>query len=549
MALSLLRKPKSGALEPTVAIGQPMPPVQQIPEPVDMVGRFTGIRHAALGDGPTPETVHVVPSSPSRAIIDNDTGEVSYAQGGIFQVGPNLGNPWGGIDWGSDNGGGTSSGNGGLFDLWGGRNQPSGGGSTYQPYYNSDYANTYGGWGQSSYYDPTYANTYGSQSQQPSFWDTARGNPGSSPAYAPSSSYPGDPTQALWQARNAGLASRYNVYGARGLQLGAQQNALNAGLGVLNAEGATFPYQTAQRQAQSRVIDLSSLRNNAQRGYLQQAGANDQARLGELEGIYAASQNTPDIIRAGEARQAYNAEDRRDQSLGVSAPVNLTLPPGASVSQPGVRGAIQTQEQALTRQANYQDPIRQAQLSIAQNAVQLQDTDVEAARLEAQRAGLSLDEANQLVAKARLNQGYAENEASAAGLGVSQAQQGVDRASIDEAMAQQPPAPGLVAYTNPETGESQWVTPDERNRLQAQYQYGPYGEFVRQQSRQLYGDTTGANLSLAQVTTALRRGAMTEDEARAYIQRLRPNLSAEDIDRIIQSVGGRRAGGQDVVIG
>lgn len=538
MPLALLKKPKSGALEPTVPIGQPMPQMQRIPEPVDMVGRYTGIRHAALGDGTSPETVQVVPQNPGQAVIDNETGEASYASGGIFSIGPDLGNPWGGI-WGDNGGGGSQASN--PWGIWGGRHRngpdtgpdygrvfPQGGMWNYDP------QQTYGNGQQQSQQPIVLDSGYG----QPSWFQQTYGSGGGQAAYAPSSRYSGDPTQALWQARNQGLAARYNVYGARGLQLGAQQNALQAGLQVLNAQRGTLPYQTAQRQAQSRAIDLSALRNQSQRGVVQQAGANDQARLGELQGIYAASQNTPDILRAAEAQQGYNAEDRRDRSLGVSAPIDVTLAPGQTISQPGTRAAIQTQEQALTRRAGYLNPIRQAQLAIAQNAVALQDTDVRAAELEAQRAGLSLAEARQLVDEAQINQGYAQNEASAAGLGVSQAQQGQERAAIDEAMAQQPPAPGLVVYTDPETGQSQWVTPDERNRLQAQYQYGPYGDFTRGLSQDLYArnpspTSSSTLLTTAQIQKALRDGVIDENTARAYLQRRNPGMSPEDIDRLI----------------
>jgi hypothetical protein len=493
---TFLPKPKGpviSRLMPTVAVGQPMPQMQQIPEPVDGIGRWTGIKHFALGDGGAPEAVHVQPTAPGAPSGDAP-GEVPYATGGSFMVGPTFGSAPDTSPWYQ---GATQGAN--------------------------DIAQTYGGQGSSSYYNPPSQAWYGqSGGSSPSFGGVPGYYSPPSQAYFASGTtnqprYPGDPVAALYSARAAQLAAQQQGLSARTNGLYAQQGALAGQNNVLNATAGTFGPQTAARNAQGQLINLQGQQNQLQRGYLQQSGQNDQQRLSELAGIYAASQNTPDILRAAEAQDQYNAEDRRDASLGVSAPTTVALAPGQTTGgQPGVRGAIQTQEQALTRQAGYQDPIRAQQLALAQNAVQLQGTDVEQARLAAQQAGLTLDQANQLVAEARNQAGYSQEAATGAGIQSQFADVATQQAGLGVTAAQTPPAPGLVSYTDPDTGQSQWLTPGEAELRQAEYNYGPNGIYTQRLQQGLTSSqarTSVLGYTRAELVRGLKTGQIDDATA------------------------------------
>jgi len=87
---------------------------------------------------------------------------------------------------------------------------------------------------------------------------------------------------------------------------------------------------------------------------------------------------------------------------------------------------------------------------------------VDLARQEAAKVGLSLEEAGLLVDEAR-------RAAGEAGLADQYANLGVERARYDVTGANLPPAAGMEQWTDPYTGRSEWVTPYEADRRNAEY--------------------------------------------------------------------------------
>lgn len=422
--------PKIGRLQPTAVIGQPMPPMQTIPEPVDMIGRYTGIRHAALGDNPNgPEVVHVTPSRPGPAVGDAP-GETPYAAGGTFIVGGDPGTP-------QPSNSGASTTNDPITGA-----APAGG-PPPPPSWGSP-------WQDAPVYNP---------------------NGGGNPVYGPPAPPDRvDPNQMLYNARQRQLQAEQARLQAQRNTTGYQRNSIGAQRNVYNAETGTYGPQQAVYDAQGRVIQLSGQQNQMQRGYLQQEQAFNQQRAAELAAISAAKKNTPDLTRVAEAQNAYASENRRDSSLGVSAPAEVTLQPGQANNLPaGVRPKIRSQADVLTDQASENDQAQQAQLKIAQNIVSMQATDVAAARNAAEAAGLTLAEANQLVTRARNEAGMAgldaqESSLDATDLGYDATQAGYDvqRLQLGEE--------GKVLYTDPYTGAGEYISQAEADKRKMDYQ-------------------------------------------------------------------------------
>jgi len=401
-------RPKISLSKPTLAAGQPFQPIQTINRPVNLVDDEGNV-HGRLGENPHgPEQVTVTP--PPGATND-PAGGPDYASGGTLLIG----------------GGGTQSEEAstnpypstigtGIF------------GGSWQPPASNPYTATIGTgvFGQ-NWQPPSLVTT--PQQQQP------QGQPGwwTNPATDPNA------TQ----------------FAAQQHQIDTRNSALDYRAKVLDAKSQNRPLIQAQNQAKQNVLNLQGQGNQLQKSYYQQQGMDEQARLGELQGIYSASQNTPDLMNVAQAKNAYSSENRRDSEMGVAPSAEVNLAPGANPPRiAGVRPKIKSQEEALQERAGYEDPIRAEKLQLAKNIVDLQITDVRAASLAAEQAGLTLSQANDLVEQAQL-------EADYAGI-VSQ------RADISASAANLPPSPGLVKWTNPSDGVGLWVTPEVQKQLETQ---------------------------------------------------------------------------------
>lgn len=488
MAISMFapprNKPKISLPQPRLAAGQPMPQVQTINRPVNLVDDQGNV-HGRLGDNPNgPEWARI---TPPPGPTNDPAGGPSYASGGDLLIGGD---------------GGTQP-----------QEVTPDGGAAGNSYTNTIGTGIFGGGWQPP-----------QQPQQPQQWT----NTGAPVPTKPSiTSIPLQPYPNV----NSGLLQ------AQQNQIAARNESLNTRAKTLDLKGAMQPQQQAVYDARGNVIRAQSQQNQQQKGYLQQVGQNEQQRLGELQGIYAASQNAPDLLNAANAQNAYSSENRRDSAMGVAPPAEVNLPPGYNgPRQAGVRPKIMTQEDRLKEKAGYEDPIRNQQLSIAKNIVDLQATDVQAAQLAAQQAGLTLDQANELVKRSQLDEEYAGIVSS--------------RRDVEAQEAGLAPFAGAERWTDPQTGEGRWVTPQEKDQLQTQY-----SENVQQPYRtQLQGQGSGlAAVHPSVLLNSLKAPAgwetqqIVEELARRYRQQgYDPQAAAEAAWRDVQNefLTRRKAAGQ-----
>lgn len=458
---------------PTTPFNAVMPRLD-IPEKAYIVGAETGKIHAQLGDNPNgPETVTITPpgGSPTRASIGvpagTPRGVQSFATGGSLTVG-------GGLD-------------------------PN------DPNIQAQIASG------DVYFDPS-SNSIQSRSGY------------SSPAPAPQTQVQGapapvantvstDPLEAQRQAQQAAIDARGGVAAATGAVnaakgavvpltqaqinanagvVGAQGNQALANQGVVNATGGTFAPRAAQIGANGQVIDAQAQQTAAQRAAIQQAQGVDAQRLANEQAVQAASVNYADKNAVAQAQNAQNNEAYKYQLAGLSQPVAVDTPNGASSSnlRPGEVANLQTQQQLATTAQGNAEKINAIKLDQAQQIVALAGTDVAGAQQAAARVGLTVAQAQLLVdqaqnnaAQAGVNVQQAQNKAAQAGvavdqgnLGVTQANLGLDAANLavynaatQVSQSQLPPAgmAGYVTYTNPFTGASQYMTSADAAQAQA----------------------------------------------------------------------------------
>lgn len=287
------------------------------------------------------------------------------------------------------------------------------------------------------------------------------------------------------------------LYNAQNAQLGATQNALNARYGVNAAQNSVFPYSYATLAAnrgvlnaqqgtfgpQQGVIDANrgvvGAQSNyitGQRGYIGQQQQENNLQRGEFNAEQSALNNTPDQAAVATFRRYQAVKDARDRALGI-APAQEIYAPAGSLSlngsvAPGVRVKATTQAEDVARANNIAQTQRGFDLKQAQLAVSLMGTDVDAARNKAAEAGLTLSQAQMLVAQAENQAGYAKLDESGANLGVAQAQNAANLAGLDASQADinvrsasMPPFPGAERWVDPNTGQPSWVTPNEKDYL------------------------------------------------------------------------------------
>lgn len=414
-------KPKISLSQPKLAAGQPMPQIQTINRPVNLVDDEGNV-HGRIGENGQ-ERVNIT----SSGLPTNDpAGGPNYASGGTLLIGGDAGGygqkP---VDPGQD------------VPGWGSMppaTAPQSSGEYPVPSWNSQ---------------PVQWNPW----NQPVTQGSPAGNQQPANTAPPIQTKPSITSVPLQQYPdvNAGLLD------AQTQQIAARNATLDQRAKTLDLKGAMQPQQQAVYDARGNVIQGQIQQNQMQKGYLQQVGQEDATKLAEAQAIYRASQNAPDLLNVANAQNAYSSENRRDAQMGVSAPAEVNLPPGYNgPRQAGVRPKIMSQEDRLKEKAGYEDPIRGQQLSIAKNIVDLQATDVQVAQLAAQKAGLTLDQANELVKRSQLDEEYAGLISS--------------RRDVEAQEAGMAPFPGDERWTDPQTGAGRWVTPQEKDQLQAQYQ-------------------------------------------------------------------------------
>jgi hypothetical protein len=309
-------------------------------------------------------------------------------------------------------------------------------------------------------------------------------------------------------ARNNALGYSQGVINAQGQVLDAQGNVipaqqayLDAQGNVINAQRGTIGPQQNYIGAQGQVLDARSAQNQGQTAYLGQAQGNNNQDLYEEQQRQAAHANTADQTAVAQAQGVRDNEAPIYALAGLRAPREVINDSGAPLPT-GVESQLRTQEDIVTERSKQAQNIRNIKLAGAKLVVDLLGTNVNAAEIAAARIGLTVDQAKLLVQQAQneanqaqlgvsqaqlgvtqaeLAKGYATNAESQANLGTSYAQNalgyannteaqanlGTSQAQLDLNRTQQPPAPGLVQYVNPSTGEGQWVTPAVANQLEA----------------------------------------------------------------------------------
>lgn len=431
-------KPKISLAQPTLAVGSPMPQIQTINRPVNLIDDEGNV-HGRLGENPNgPEKVTVTPP-PGKT--NDPAGGPDYASGGTLLIG---GGP---VTFPQE----VTPGD-------------SGSGPVYGP--------------------PAPAPIYGPPAPQ-----VASGQVQSQPNVTsiPLKTGYGQTNTAIQQAQQQ--------------QLAAKQALLNSSRATLDARAQTMPLRAASNAARGAVLSAQEQQNQMTRGVTQQEMANNQTRLGELQGIYGASQNAPDLLNTAETTNRYRAEDRRASAMGVAPEAEINLPPGYNGPRvAGIRPKIMSQEDRLREKAGFEDPIRNQQLQLAKDAVTLQSSDVRKAELAASRAGLTLEQANQMVNEAELAQSYS--------------QLFENQSNLDVVSATQPPFPGAVRSSI--TGN--WLSPEDRDKEQIQYREGtlqPYQTQVQGQGSQFAG------LSVPQLLNTIPKISGTELQNPLYVEPVR----------------------------
>lgn len=441
-------KPKIKLTQPTLAVGMPFIPPQVIPTAVNLVGD-DGTVYGRMGENGQ-EAVSVTPSGKPT---NDPAGGPNYASGGSLLIGA----PPGSMQEAGNNLYPSTIGTG-IFS---------------------------GGWTPPVQQPKSYPQTIGTgvfgqnwRPPTPAFQPPTGTRGGIDPSI---NINPNNPNSRILGAQQAQLLARRDQLAARDRTLGIQQQMLNQ--------------KPQLNQMSGQINNLQTIQNLMNRGVYQQQGMNQQQKLAEDTSIYRASKNTPDLTNVAMAKQAYKAEDKRASQLGVSAPEDVNLPPEYNGPLPaGARPKIMSQEERLQERAGYERPIREGNLDLMRTGANIFDTEVKAAQLAKEGIQIGQNELQLALDQAKLDEDYA--------------QLGSTRADLDVSSQKLEPFPGAELYTNPETGEGQWVTPwrksvltqEDQKKLQARsagtktkYSDSPYyGYFSQSELEQMLAQGSGS---------------------------------------------------------
>ncbi|MGE3985668.1 MAG: hypothetical protein AB7G38_15980, partial [Dehalococcoidia bacterium] len=295
-----------------------------------------------------------------------------------------------------------------------------------------------------------------------------------------------DPLVRQTQAREA-------TQGANQAVINASQGVTAANNNVVNARAGTIAPTQSVIDAGRGVAAATDQYIAGNRGYIQTRQQADAARLADEQAVQAARSNVADLTATARAQTDYNDQKYRFNVAGVTPDTEVQLPDGTNAQLgPGVRGKIMSQADLLANEQQSKEAIRAIELSQARNALDLVGTNVDAARNEAAKAGLTLDQAQLVVSQAQL-------EADRAGITLDQYQNQLSQARLNEDIAGNKPA-GQVLYTDPRTGRSEYVTQAVADQRDFEYRNSaPGGQFIYDEATGTYAPAELGKLSDAGV--------------------------------------------------
>ena len=205
----------------------------------------------------------------------------------------------------------------------------------------------------------------------------------------------------------------------------ATQALIGANTNLQNQQGALATLkETQQIPAAANLLDARATQNTAGSAFLQeQQRANEALRANQLL-LKDASQNTGNILTVARAQAERNAANKYTYQLaGLTAPIEVELPENyAGPIPPGVVARLQTlaeriQDKNADEEAMWRFRTEAARIKYAETGIKVTEADIAAGRV-----GLTLDQAELAVERARIGVAAAQNALTA---------------------SHEPPAPGL----------------------------------------------------------------------------------------------------------
>lgn len=232
--------------------------------------------------------------------------------------------------------------------------------------------------------------------------------------------------QGIFANTNQYLNSRRQGFDAQGNVITAQRNQIPLDRNVLLGEQGVIRARGNQINSQRDVLGAQQRELGGTRGVITLQQQQNAAKNADVMRIRNAGANVADKAAVAMESLYRGTEDALIYSkLGVAPPPTIGVQ-GADPTglPPGMRAELKTQEQLVSEVAQMNEQDRASTLESARLAVQLLGTDTEAARLKAAEVGLTVEEAQNLVAGLR-------NTASMGELGVTEARLNASAADLN----------------------------------------------------------------------------------------------------------------------
>jgi hypothetical protein len=286
---------------------------------------------------------------------------------------------------------------------------------------------------------------------------------------------PSNPMRSADNAAGRGLLEMYNPANP------LRQASNTAERGLLELSNPANGLRAASNAGKRALLDTTGRQSQQQRGYYGTVGGMIGERTAETGRLITARNDVQDLTAVAQAQGHRNALHAIQDAVGIPRAIEIDTPAGDTTALPvGVARSLRSNAEYIGDEVRDKEAVRTNTLAALKNALDITGLDVGDVRRSGDYADLNLSEATQGASyrskSADLNLSDANDVASYLDkLSTFELQQALselgferDEAEYDLSDAKRAPY-GQVLYEDPFSGDSRYVTPAEKDRLDFQY--------------------------------------------------------------------------------
>lgn len=297
-----------------------------------------------------------------------------------------------------------------------------------------------------------------------------------------------NPAQSIYDAQTKALAKKRAL-----IDLSNPSNSLvaadnAAGRNLLDYSNPSNPLVAASYSAKRALVDATGRYSGQQRDFYNTMGGIINDRTGETTALQNATHDVADLTAVAQATAQRRAVNALRDAVGMQRPIEINTPQGDTTALPaGVVRSLRPNADYISENIKDAEAQRTNKIAALRNNLDLGQLDVGDVKRQGDIADLNLGQGQQSASYLDKLSGENLRQALAAA-GFEQ-----NAANADVTDLSRGPY-GKELYIDPSTGESKYVTPQEKDALDYKYR------MMLEQQR--LPDTIASSIAKQQATTA-----------------------------------------------